>query len=113
MKKLVLWAKRLTVEGVKHGVTGTVGGGGTSVSLTTLTVVERLTTESTLVDLAVLGTGEGKTEVLELDNGTGSLTTHVVDSVLVTEPIGTLDGVVHVPPPVVLGHITERRLIPP
>lgn len=100
-------AKRLTVEGVKHGVSSSVGGGGTSVSLATLAVVERLTTEGTLVDLAILGSGEGKTEVFELNDGTRSLTAHVVDGVLVTEPVGTLDGVVHVPSPVVLGHVTK------
>lgn len=30
-----------------------------------------------------------------------------MDGVLVAEPVGTLDGVVHVPPPVVLGHVAE------
>jgi hypothetical protein len=30
-----------------------------------------------------------------------------VDGVLVTEPVGTLDSVVHVPAPVVLGHVAE------
>lgn len=80
-------AERLTVQSVKHGVSSSVGGGGATVGLATLAVVERLTAEGTLVDLAVLGTGEGKTEVLELDDSAGSLTTHVVNSVLVTQPI--------------------------
>ena len=55
----------------------------------------------------MLVTREGASVVLELDNGIGSLLGHVVDSVLVTEPIGTLDGVVHVPSPVVLMLVTE------
>jgi len=33
-----------------------------------------------------------------------------VDSVLVTEPVGALDGIVHVPPPVVLVHVTESSV---
>ena len=31
-----------------------------------------------------------------------------MDGVLVTEPVGALDSVVHVPPPVVLVHVAER-----
>lgn len=45
--------------------------------------------------------------MLELNNGGGGLLGHVVDSVLVTKPIGTLDGIVHVPSPVVLMLVTE------
>lgn len=45
--------------------------------------------------------------MLELDNGGGSLTGHVVNGILVTEPVGTLDSVIHVPSPVVLVHVAE------
>ena len=133
-----------TVEGVEHGVAGTIGGSSGSVGLTTFTVflgLEReglwrgswqpprgeearssrgvfvrfgttaragrreggtyLTTEGSLVDLAVLASGEGETVVLQLTDGTGGFTAHVVDGVLVTEPIGTLDGIVEVPSPVI------------
>ena len=44
----------LTVEGVKEGVAGTVGRGGATVGLATLAELEGLTTERTLVDLALL-----------------------------------------------------------
>lgn len=30
-----------------------------------------------------------------------------MDGILVTKPVGTLDGIVHVPPPVVLVHVSE------
>jgi hypothetical protein len=40
-----------------------------------------------------------------LDNRVGSLTAHVVDGILVTKPVGTLDSVIHVPPPVILCHV--------
>jgi hypothetical protein len=30
-----------------------------------------------------------------------------VDSILVSQPITTLDGVVHMPSPVILGHVTQ------
>jgi len=48
-------AKRLAVEGVEDGVTGTISDGSAAVSLTTFTELQTLTTEGTLVDLALLG----------------------------------------------------------
>ena len=46
--------KGLAVECVEESVTSTVGRGGATVGLATLTVLQRLTTERTLVDLAFL-----------------------------------------------------------
>ena len=48
--------------------------------------------------------------MLEFDNGSGCLTGHVVNGVLVTKPIRTLDGIVHVPSPVILVHVSESSI---
>jgi hypothetical protein len=64
-------AERLAVKGVEHGVSGTVGSGGATVSLSSLAVLERLSSESALVDLALLGTREGETVVLKFEDGVG------------------------------------------
>ena len=45
----------LAVEGVEEGVAGTVGGSGATVRLATLSELERLPTECTLVNFALLG----------------------------------------------------------
>lgn len=42
----------------------------------------------------------------------GSLLSHVVDGVLVSQPVGALHGVVEVPPPVVLLHVSQRGVDP-
>src|SRR3546814_15367521 len=47
-------------------------------------------------------------EVLELVNGIGRLAAHEFDGILVAEPVRTLDGVVHVPVPVVFAHVGQR-----
>ena len=99
--------QRAAIEGVEHGVAGAVGGAGAAVGLTALAVVEGLAAKGALVDLAVLGPAEGEAELLQLQNGRGSLPAHVMDGVLIAEPIGALDGVVHVPSPIVLGHVSE------
>lgn len=57
--------------------------------------------------LTLLGTRERAAVVLELDDGGGSLTGHVVNCILITEPVGALDSVVHVPSPVVLVHVAK------
>jgi len=46
---------------------------------------------------------------LELDHHFDGATAHVFDRVLVAEVVGALDRVVHVPVPMVLGRIGERR----
>lgn len=59
----------LAVEGVEKGMSGTVCRGSAAVRLTTLAVLERLTAERALVDLALLRPRERYTEVLELVDG--------------------------------------------
>lgn len=72
-------AERLAVEGVKHSVTGAIGSGSAAVGLSSLSKLERLSSESALVDLALLGAGEGETVVLELENRVGSLAAPVAE----------------------------------
>lgn len=100
----------LAVEGVQERVTGTISDSAAPVSLAALAEVVALTTESPLVDLTLLGTGERHTVVLELDNGGGGLATHVVDGILVTKPIATLDGVVRMPAPIIIVGIAKRGI---
>ena len=46
--------------------------------------------------------------MLELVDGGRRVAAEVFDGVLVAEPVGPLDGVVHVPAPVVRAHVAER-----
>ncbi|EJK57810.1 hypothetical protein THAOC_22107, partial [Thalassiosira oceanica] len=101
------------VQGVEHGVPGPVGRARAPVRLATLPVLEALPPERALVDLPLLGPGEGQAELLELEYRLGRLAAHVVDGVLVAQPVGALDRVVHVPPPVVLAHVPEGRVDAP
>ena len=101
-------AQRLAVHGVQHGVAGAVGGGAGALRLA-LAVVQRHAAERALVDLAVLGARERHAPMLELVDRLGRVAHHVFDRVLVAEPVRPLDGVVHVPAPVVLVHVAERR----
>ena len=99
-------AQRLAVHRVQHGVPGAVGGGAGALRLA-LAVVHGHAAERALVDLAVLGARERHAPVLELVDGLGRVAHHVFDRVLVAEPVRPLDGVVHVPAPVVRMHVAE------
>jgi hypothetical protein len=120
-------SERLAVKSVEKRVTCAVGGGSTPVSLSTLPIMKRLTAEGTLVDFPFLRSREGDTEVLKLNYGAGSFTTHVMNGVLVTEPVRALDlldtmrheplnisrhthRIIHVPSPIILRHITKSRI---
>ena len=96
----------LAVERVEHSVAGTIrSGAGTTGNL--LTIVNGLTAKGTLVDEAVLGAEEGEAHILHLGHDAGRLLAEVLNSVLIAEPIATLNGVVHVPAPIVLLAVSE------
>ena len=99
--------QRLAVHGMQHGVAGPVRGGAGALGLS-LAVVHRHAAERPLVDPAVLGARERHAPVLEFVDRRRRLTHHVFDRILVAEPVRPLDGVVHMPAPVVLVHVAER-----
>ena len=73
-----------------------------------LAVLRHVAAERALVDLALLGAAERHAEMFQLVDRRDRLAAHVFDGVLVAEPVRPLDGVVHVPAPVVLAHVAER-----
>mmetsp|Transcript_69425 Transcript_69425/g.145005 ORF Transcript_69425/g.145005 Transcript_69425/m.145005 type:complete len:556 (-) Transcript_69425:101-1768(-) len=95
------------VQGVQNGVASSVGSGRASVGLATLAELQALTTEGALVDLAFRSSGEGQTEGLQLQDDLRGQSAHVLNGILIAQPIGTLHGVVGMPAPVVLGHVGQ------
>ena len=102
---LVLHA--LAVERVQHRVAGAVGGGAGALC-DALAVIRSHAAEGALIDLAFLGAREGHAEMLEFVDRFRRIAAEIFDGVLIAQPVRTLDGVVHVPAPVVLAHIAER-----
>src|SRR6202166_3883454 len=86
---------------------GAVGGGAGALR-GALAVVRGHAAERALIDLAVfLAARERQAPMLPLVNRLRRVAAQIFDGVLVAEPIGALDRVVHVPAPVVLAHIAE------
>jgi hypothetical protein len=95
------------VHRMQHRVAGAVGGGaGTTYRF--LAEIRHVAAERTLIDLAGVGAIEGHAVVFELDDAFVSLAAHELDGILVAEPVGPLDGVIHMPVPVIFLGITQR-----
>ena len=99
--------QRLAVHGVQHGVASAVGGGAGALDRR-LAVVARHAAEGALIDLALRRAREGHAPVLQLVDRRRRVAGEVFDGVLVAQPVGALDRVVHVPAPVVRPHVAER-----
>ena len=106
-EELGVVAQRLLVQRVQDGVAGTIGGGAGTMR-DALAELGGHAAERPLVDLAFGRAAERHAEMLELDDRRNAVTAHVFDRVLVAEPVGALDRVVHVPAPIVLAHVAER-----
>ena len=74
--------------------------------------VLHVATERPLVDRAFGIAAERHAGMFELDHRLRRLAHHVFDRVLVAEPVGALDGVVHVPRPVIGRVVAEARRDP-
>ncbi len=106
-EELDLVLQRLLVQRVQHRVPGPVGGGAGPLR-GALAVMRGHAAERPLIDPALLGAAERHAVMFQLDDRRDRLAAHVFDGVLVAQPVGALDGVVHVPAPVVLAHVAER-----
>ena len=100
--------ERLLVQRVQHRVAGAVGRGAGALR-SALAVVRGHAAERTLVDLAGLGARERHAIVLEFDHRRRRVLAHVLDRILVAEPVAALDRIVEVETPVVLAHVAECR----
>ena len=90
-------------------MTSTISDGSAPVSLSSLSVFQGLSTEGTLIDFPFFGSREWDTEMFQLDNGTRSFPAHIMDGILISKPIRTLDSIVHMPTPIVLTSIVSPR----
>ena len=97
-------------ESVEHRVAGSVSDSAASVGLTAFSVVSRLSSESSLVDLSFSGSREGHAVAFEFSHGDGGLSGHVLDGVLISEPVSSFDGIIEVPLPVVIMHISKSSV---
>ena len=106
-KELGVRADIALIQRMQHGVTGTVCGSARALDRA-LAIVARLTTKWALIYTAIRGAIKRHPKMLEFIDGFIRLATHKFNRVLIAEIIRTLDGVEHMPVPVVLAVVAER-----
>ena len=104
-----LVSQRLTVESMQHCVAGPVGRRASALRRRTLAELGGHAAERALVDAAILGARERHAPMLEFIHGGWRIAAKIFDRILIAEPIRPLNGVVHVPSPIVWSHVAERR----
>ncbi len=98
----------LLIESVQHGVAGAVGGGASALHRRAGAHILHVAAERTLIDGAVLVAAERHAGMFQLDHRRRRFAHHIFDRVLVAQPVRPLDGVVHVPGPVIGAVVAER-----
>ena len=106
MKNSASRQQRLLIKRVQHRVTGSVGSCAGALR-GTLTKARRHAAERTLIDATVFGPRKRDTVVLELHDRRRCFLAHILDRILIAQPVRSLDGVVHMPAPVVFTHVAE------
>jgi len=101
-------AQRLAIESMQHGVTGAIGSGTRALHRRAFAKLSIMSAEGALINAAIFCARERHTVVLEFVNGIGRVAAEILDGILVAQPVGTFDGVVHVPAPVVRAHVRKR-----
>ena len=99
---------RLLIHRLQDHVPGAVGGVARAAHRP-LAEVARVAAEAALIDLAVLGAVEGQAPVLQVVDRVDRLARQHLGGVLVDQIVAALDGVEHVPLPVVFFLVAQRR----
>jgi len=106
-KELGIVLEALLVKCVQHCVPGAIGSGASALRQA-LAPMHSVAAKRPLINPAILGARERHAEMLEFNDRLHCVAAHVFDRILVAEPVGPLDRVVHVPAPVILAHIAKR-----
>mmetsp|Transcript_9089 Transcript_9089/g.28174 ORF Transcript_9089/g.28174 Transcript_9089/m.28174 type:complete len:346 (+) Transcript_9089:897-1934(+) len=109
-KEFTVVFKCRSIERVQKSVTCAISSSTAAGRHGTLAKVQTLTTERTLVDFAVLCTGERNTIVLKFVDSSGSLTAHILNCILITKPITAFHRIICMPAPVIFTHVSQSSI---
>ena len=101
-------ADALAIQRMQHGMAGAVGGGAGAQRGRAFAIFGGHAAKGALINLAFFGAGKRYAEMLQFKHGGGRFAAQKFDGVLIAQPVGALDGVIHVPAPVVFDHVAER-----
>ena len=91
----------LLIERVEHGMAGAVGRGAGALDRRSFAHVLHVPAKGPLIDRAIGVAAERHAGVLQFIDRGRCFTHHIFDRVLIAQPVRTLDGIEHVPGPVI------------
>ena len=103
-----LMFQRLLIQRMQHRMARAVGSGAGALRRA-LAVMRGHAAEGTLVDFTFRRAAERHAVMFQFDDGGNGFLAHILDGILIAQPVRPLDGVVKMEAPVVFAHITERR----
>mmetsp|Transcript_18054 Transcript_18054/g.30480 ORF Transcript_18054/g.30480 Transcript_18054/m.30480 type:complete len:200 (-) Transcript_18054:226-825(-) len=98
------------IQGVENGMACAVRSSRATIRLAAFAKFQALSTKSTLINLALRSSAEGQTKGFQLQNDLGCQTAHVLNGVLVAQPICALHGVIGVPAPIIFRHVGQGTI---
>jgi len=98
----------LTIQRVQHRMARAVSGGTGALHRRALAKFGGMAAKRTLVNLAFFGARKRHPVMLQLIDRLGRLTRQIFHCVGITEPVGALDRIIHMPLPAIGAHIAER-----
>ena len=99
----------LLIQAVQHRVTGPVGRRGRALNGGAFAHILHVAAKGSLINCAVGIAAKRNAGMLQLVHRSRRFTHHIFDRVLVTQPVRPLDGVVHMPGPMVRRVVAKRR----
>jgi len=91
----------LLIERVQHRMTGTVSSGCGALHRRACAHILHMAAKGTLIDGAIGVARKRNPGMFQFINRSRGFTHHILDRILITQPIRPFDGIVHVPSPVI------------
>ena len=79
--------QRLLIQGVQHGVAGTIGGGAGALRLRSLAVLGRHAAKRALVNFTFRRAAERNAVMFQLDNCRHRFSAHIFNGILIAQPV--------------------------
>ena len=92
---------------MQHGMTRPISRTSSPIRLASFPIIQTLSSKRPLIDPSIVRPRKRHPIPLELVNRRRGLPRHIMDSILVSEPVGALDSVVHMPSVVVFGDVPQ------
>ena len=102
-------AQALLIQRVQDGVAGAVGGGGGALNRRAFAHILHMATKGALINGSVGVARKGHPGMFKFINSGGGFAHHILNCILIAEPVTALDGIEHMPCPMIRRIVAKAR----